>query len=241
MEENLKSGPENHPDVYTDVEEAIRRFGESEPVIVVAEGRSLEADVIAPGSLMTGQALDRLRNLGDGTIYVSVHHQRLTDLGIPLIPREARDPSNPGPYWASTVNTRQAGVPLDSSSGMAATIRALADERPGSREFRFAGIGAAPRGARRRRAATGRSYRSRSRSGAARRTAARGGLDPPRGRRRSRRDHRGPPRHGGTRGPGDDQACATDRLSPSKGKAYLRGGDFASSNPIRGVSGRRLP
>ena len=135
MEDNLKPGAENQPGLYTDVEEAIRRFGESEPVIVVAEGRSLEADVIAPGSLMTGQALDRFRNLGDGTIYVSVHHQRLTDLGIPLISRETKDPSNPGPYFASTVDTRQAAMPLDSSSGMAATIRAFADERLGAGNF----------------------------------------------------------------------------------------------------------
>ena len=64
MEDNLKPGAENQPGLYTDVEEAIRRFGESEPVIVVAEGRSLEADVIAPGSLMTGQALDRFPQSG---------------------------------------------------------------------------------------------------------------------------------------------------------------------------------
>ena len=129
MDDNPKLNPENHSSVYTGVGDAIRRFSESEPVIVVAEGRALEADIIAPGSLMTGQALDRLRQLGDGTIYVSVHHQRLTDLGIPLTARETSDPVNPGPYFASTVDTRQAGAPLDSPSGMAATIRALADGR----------------------------------------------------------------------------------------------------------------
>ena len=129
MDDNPKLNPESHPSVYTGVKDAIRRFSESEPVIVVAEGRALEADIIAPGSLMTGQALDRLRQLGDGTIYVSVHHQRLTDLGIPLAARETSDPVNPGPYFASTVDTRQAGAPLDSPSGMAATIRALADGR----------------------------------------------------------------------------------------------------------------
>ncbi len=135
MNAKLKLNPENHSDAYTDVEEAIRRFGESEPVIVVAEGRTLEADLIAPGSLMTGQALDRFRKLGNGAIYVSVHHQRLTDLGIPLLVRETQNPANPGPYFASTVDTRQASAPLDSPSGMAATIRAFADERLGSGNF----------------------------------------------------------------------------------------------------------
>ncbi len=126
-------------DLYSDVDASIRSFAENEPVIVVAEGSGVEADIAAPGSLITGQIYERLSSLGDGRVFVSVHHQRLAQLGIPLVARAGEDGANLGPYVAASVDSRQTGADPGSARGMAATIRALGDERFGSGNFESPG------------------------------------------------------------------------------------------------------
>lgn len=130
---------ESDQSFYASVEEAIRRFADNEPLIVVVEAPDVEADIIVPGSLITAQKLTELARQGDGQIFVAVHHARLSELGIGLAAREPADTAHSGPWFASTVDLKQEGVDPESPRGEAATIRALADGRYGPLDFRQPG------------------------------------------------------------------------------------------------------
>ena len=125
---------------YTPVEEAIRRFGDSEPVVVVAEGHEVEIDIVAAGSLITGQSLNRISRLGNGQLLVAVHHSRLNELDIPLMTGEPADTASRSRAFAATVDVRRLNAAPGSSRGMAATIRALADSSCGPADFSKPGM-----------------------------------------------------------------------------------------------------
>ena len=152
-------------DVFISTEEAIRRIGRGEQILVVDdEDRENEGDLIFAADAVTPEAINFMARFGRGLICVAMTSERCDELELPLMV-EKNTSAHETAFTVSVEATRNTTTGI-SAHDRAETVRVLADPTSGPRGSSAARPHVPVTRPPRRSPQTSRPYRSRSRHGA---------------------------------------------------------------------------
>jgi len=125
-------------DVYIPIEEAIRRIGRGEQILVVDdEDRENEGDLIFAAEVATPEAINFMARFGRGLICVAMTSERCDELELPLMV-EKNTSAHETAFTVSVEATRGTTTGI-SAHDRAVTVKTLADPTAGPEDLRRPG------------------------------------------------------------------------------------------------------